>query len=231
MVKVFIDPGHGGKDPGAVGDKLKEKDVTLAVGIIVANELAQRGVDLILSRDEDRYRTLTDRCLEANEEECDILVSIHCNAVESSIAKGYEIIHGGREESIRLAESMADAFSVQSLISARRPSVKSDMDTGRGPFTMVRKPVMPCIIVEMGFISNPTDRDILAKNQGMLAECIVNGIMNYFGLNSGTVDGEPVPADNPVILAEAEPSHEPALREEQVPSNRRPCKCKLRLRR
>jgi N-acetylmuramoyl-L-alanine amidase len=89
--RVVLDPGHGGNDPGASGPTgLKEKDVTLAVAHKVAPMLARSGVEITLTRDDDRYVTLEERTARANAFGADLFVSIHCNAAENRARKGVE---------------------------------------------------------------------------------------------------------------------------------------------
>jgi N-acetylmuramoyl-L-alanine amidase len=91
VARVAIDPGHGGNDPGATGPSgLKEKDVTLSVAHKLAPLLSRVGVEVALTRDEDRYVTLEERTARANAFGADLFVSIHCNAAEKSGRKGVE---------------------------------------------------------------------------------------------------------------------------------------------
>ena len=89
--RVVLDPGHGGNDPGATGPTgLKEKDVTLAIAHKVAPVLARSGVEITLTRDDDRFVTLEERTARANAFGADLFVSIHCNAAENRARKGVE---------------------------------------------------------------------------------------------------------------------------------------------
>ncbi|MEW6595255.1 MAG: N-acetylmuramoyl-L-alanine amidase [Thermodesulfobacteriota bacterium] len=89
--RVVIDPGHGGKDPGAVSPSgVKEKDVTLAVGKRLAQELRSRGYEVILTRDRDIFIPLEERTAIANSKEADLFLSIHVNAAPNHAAKGIE---------------------------------------------------------------------------------------------------------------------------------------------
>jgi N-acetylmuramoyl-L-alanine amidase len=108
---IVLDPGHGGKDPGAVGKKLKakEKDVNLAVALklkhMLENEL---GVRVLMTRDDDRFVSLGDRTKHANEHKADLFISIHANASKSSSSKGTETYY--------LATAMtSDARAVEAL--------------------------------------------------------------------------------------------------------------------
>jgi len=89
---VVIDPGHGGKDPGAIGScGLKEKDITLAIATRLKRRLdGNKGIRTILTRKEDRYISLEERTSIANAEEADIFISIHINASKDRGARGIE---------------------------------------------------------------------------------------------------------------------------------------------
>jgi N-acetylmuramoyl-L-alanine amidase len=89
--RIAIDPGHGGNDPGAQGSGgLREKDVTLAIAHRLAPLLARQGIQVTLTRDEDRYVTLEERTARANAFGADLFVSIHCNAAENKTRHGIE---------------------------------------------------------------------------------------------------------------------------------------------
>lgn len=89
--RVVLDPGHGGNDPGATGPSgLKEKDVTLAIAHKAAGLLARAGVEVALTRGDDRYITLEERTARANGFGADLFISIHCNASEKSGRRGVE---------------------------------------------------------------------------------------------------------------------------------------------
>jgi len=89
--RVVLDPGHGGNDAGATGPNgLKEKDVTLDVAKRVQPMLAKAGVEVVLTRDDDRFVTLEERTARANQLGADLFVSIHCNAAENHGRHGVE---------------------------------------------------------------------------------------------------------------------------------------------
>jgi N-acetylmuramoyl-L-alanine amidase len=89
--RVVLDPGHGGKDTGAVGPGgVREKDVTLDVAHRVAPVLAAQGIQVVLTRDDDSFVSLEERTARANGFNADLFVSIHCNASESKGRRGIE---------------------------------------------------------------------------------------------------------------------------------------------
>lgn len=86
---VVIDPGHGGHDPGAVGEYVVEKDLVLGVGLLLRDELERRGIRVELTRDDDTFMELEDRAAFAVPSEHNLFVSLHANAAEAS-AEGIE---------------------------------------------------------------------------------------------------------------------------------------------
>lgn len=108
---IVLDPGHGGKDPGAVGKKMKvkEKDVNLSVALKLKQMLEQElGVRVLMTRQDDRFVSLGDRTRFANENNADLFVSIHANASKNPASKGTETYY--------LATAMtSDARAVEAL--------------------------------------------------------------------------------------------------------------------
>ena len=92
--KVVIDPGHGGKDPGAIGRTgLKEKDTVLDISRRIKKELKKNGIDVIMTRNSDRFVRLSERAKIANKNDADLFVSIHANASRSRWLRGFEVYH------------------------------------------------------------------------------------------------------------------------------------------
>jgi len=91
VARVVLDPGHGGYDSGAVGPAgLKEKDVTLDIAKRTQPILARAAIEVVLTREDDRYVTLEERAARANQLGADLFVSIHCNAAENHGRRGVE---------------------------------------------------------------------------------------------------------------------------------------------
>lgn len=89
--RIVLDPGHGGKDPGAVGPKgLREKDVVLALARRIKPQLEARGYEVLMTRDQDVFVELADRARFANENRADLFVSIHTNASKNRSVRGVE---------------------------------------------------------------------------------------------------------------------------------------------
>lgn len=99
--RVVVDPGHGGKDTGAMGPVgVKEKDVTLDIARRVAPILRTSGIRVVLTRDDDHFVSLEERTALANAFEADLFVSIHCNASETKTRRGVEtyVLDANRDE-------------------------------------------------------------------------------------------------------------------------------------
>ena len=106
---IVIDPGHGGKDPGARGQRgTEEKDITLKVALKLRDLLSKRpGVRVLMTRDRDEFVELEDRAKFANAQEADLFVSIHVNSHPQRSVKGIEIYHFGEAKDQRALEVAA----------------------------------------------------------------------------------------------------------------------------
>lgn len=90
-MKLYLDPGHGGSDPGATGNGLKEKDIALDIALRIRNIILNEyeNVQVRMSRSSDKTVSLSQRTNDANNWNADFFLSIHCNAANGS-ARGYE---------------------------------------------------------------------------------------------------------------------------------------------
>lgn len=172
-VLVVIDPGHGGKDPGAVGlGGLQEKDVILPISLDVSQLLKQQGVEVMLTRNADYFVSLQGRTNMANRARADIFVSIHANAVGGgrTNVNGLEVYYAGSRD---LAEAIH-----RSII--RRINVR-DRGVKQARFYVLRNSRMPASLVEVGFVTgsedNPKLRDPAYRRQ--MAQAIAQGILDY----------------------------------------------------
>ncbi|OQW60032.1 MAG: hypothetical protein BVN28_09670 [Nitrospira sp. ST-bin4] len=106
---IVIDPGHGGKDSGAVGlRQTEEKDITLKVGLKLKELLSQQpGVRVLMTRDRDVFIELEERAKYANRHNADLFVSVHVNSHPSRSIKGIEIYHFGEAKDQRALEVAA----------------------------------------------------------------------------------------------------------------------------
>jgi N-acetylmuramoyl-L-alanine amidase len=90
---IMIDAGHGGKDPGAVANKLQEKDINLRMAKILGGMLKEQGFEVHYTRTGDKFIPLEERTAMANAKNADLFISLHCNAYKDSSAKGFEVYY------------------------------------------------------------------------------------------------------------------------------------------
>lgn len=175
-MKVFLDAGHGGKDPGAVGNGLKEKDIALSVTLKVGEILQRHNIEVIYSRTTDVFLELYERTNKANKAKTDVFVSIHCNSAANKNARGVETFsHIGSIQGAKLARLIQGSLVETNIFSHNR-GIKT------ANFYVIRKSNMPAALTELGFISNSLDAQILKNKQNELAEAVAKGILNYFGI-------------------------------------------------
>ncbi|ADU52196.1 cell wall hydrolase/autolysin [Thermaerobacter marianensis DSM 12885] len=184
MPKVYLDPGHGGDDPGATGNGLVEKDINLAIARHARQHLARHGLAVRMSRSTDRSKSLRARTHEANAWGADIYVSVHCNAYVDASARGFEVWHsvqpGSRGRILaRYLVQWMDRLTPLVNRGARSRAGRG----GRDAYYVIRESRMPAVIVECGFITNPGDARYLgsASGQARLAAAIARGVLQYFG--------------------------------------------------
>ena len=170
--KVFIDPGHGGTDPGASGNGLYEKEVVLSIAKKVRNILISKGFDVELSRSTDQYVSLSDRAAQANAWDADLFVSIHCNSATSSSANGTECYtHPTANTSTKsLSKNMASALASKLSLTNRGHKEAN--------FAVLRLSNMPSILIETAFINNENDATKLKTRENDFASAIANQIAN-----------------------------------------------------
>ena len=173
-IVVIIDPGHGGKDSGAIGiGGVLEKDVILPISKRITEVLERNGIQVIMTRDSDYFVTLPGRVTMAEQANADVFVSIHANSAGANRPEvsGLETYH--YDSGLRLAQIVHSKI-LQSL------NVR-DRKVRKARFYVLRKTSMPAILVETGFL---TGRDDVAKlrtsaYQNQMADAIAQGILQY----------------------------------------------------
>lgn len=180
-MKVCVDPGHGGLDPGATRGTDKEADFNLSLSRLVEARLRALQYDVVKTHNglgPVKLKNLA-RCKVANDAAAAVYVAVHCNAARSTAAHGHEVIHCPNSIRGSKLAKCVQGFLCQVIPPRPRPVI-TDEDTGRGPYTVLRRTRMAAIIVECGFITNEADRKILKFKQKDLAEAIANGVDKYF---------------------------------------------------
>lgn len=171
MKKVFLDFGHGGEDPGAVSQGLKEKDIVLSIGTKVKKHLERCKIQVNTSRDIDKTVSLEQRCTSANSIGSNCFVSIHCNSFSSSSAKGLEV-YSSASSTKDLATILYNQLVKDNLYNSKR-GVKHNN------FYVLKNTKMRAALIELGFISNIEDVKLLKEKQDEFAQSIAQGICTY----------------------------------------------------
>jgi N-acetylmuramoyl-L-alanine amidase len=173
----MLDPGHGGKDPGAIGiGGLREKDIILPIAQQVAAILEQRGVKAILTRTDDYFVDLAPRVEMARRANVDVFVSIHANAIANRPdVNGLETYYYSSGQ--RLAQTIHSSI-------LQNVGVK-DRGVRRARFYVLRNNPMPAVLVEVGFVTGRQDAPRLATTayENQMAQAIANGILQYIQQN------------------------------------------------
>ena len=172
--KICIDAGHGGHVPGAVHGGVEEEDFNLIIASMVALQLMKLGHSVSTTRVDDSHLTLQKRCKIANDNECDLFVSIHANASFFKTARGVEVFYYSPRNS-KIAKIVHDKI-------AETFSKLPDRGIKHGEFFVLRNTHMPAILIECAFMSNKEDLEFLKSegNQVQLAESITEGIKEVF---------------------------------------------------
>lgn len=181
--KIFIDPGHGGPDPGAVGNGVTEEYVNLNVSLELARLLRNAGFDVRVYRTtsdenvlENKNADLRNRAQTANNWGADYFISIHTNSSVNPAAQGAEVYVyrlGGTSE--RLGKAILR--SIEEELGSRNRGVMA------ANFAVLRRTNMPAVLVELGYLTNSTEALNLNSPawQRAVAGAIANGVISYLG--------------------------------------------------
>ncbi|MEK3798534.1 N-acetylmuramoyl-L-alanine amidase [Peribacillus sp. FSL H8-0477] len=174
---IVLDPGHGGSDPGAAGKNNFEKTLTLKTAKKLQSKLENAGATVIMTRTGDTKPSLTDRVEISEKHKADVFISIHYNASTNKDANGVDTFYYKTHvNEYQLAKCIQEEVIKATGMKSR--GVKE------GNFQVIRTNKQASILVELGFISNPTEEKIIATDayQTKAATGIFNGLEKYFNL-------------------------------------------------
>ena len=175
LYKVVIDAGHGGSDVGATRDGIYEKNITLAIAKMLEDNLNDKGVKTEMTLDKDKTVSLQERCDISNKFEPDLFVSVHVNSSVNDAIYGVET-HWWKANSKQYADTVHSSL-------AKNFTKWKTKDRGlfKSQFYVINHTEAPAILVEIGFISNKNERELIItkKRQEEIAKAISEGIMNY----------------------------------------------------
>ena len=171
MPTVILDAGHGGSDFGATYQGRQEKDDNLALALAVGDILAANGIDVLFTRTTDIYETPAAKALEGNASGADYFISIHRNS--SPIPNQYtgieSLVYNRNSTAAEIARNInrnleAVGFANQGVNERRNLAV-------------LRRTVMPAVLVEAGFINNDKDNELFDAQFDAIAQAIADGIL------------------------------------------------------
>jgi len=196
---VVLDPGHGGRDPGAVSPSgLYEKDLALDISLRCARILQSKGVEVLLTREHDKYLQLGFRPRIASNRDADAFVSIHLNAAPSAEASGietYRLTASGFPSVENAGEKQFDpskyngngyngantllGFHIQKHLCAAAGGIDRGLRHAR--YLVLKSVKCPAVLVECGFLSNTQEENLLnsSEHRQKLAAGIADGILAY----------------------------------------------------
>lgn len=178
---IYIDPGHGGIDPGACGDTVVEKDVVLQVALYLGVRLERNGAKVIYSRTGDydlqteTRDDIEERIRLIKSSGATIVISLHCNAFGDRAEWGAQTFYNAamNPRSKQLAEKVQSEL-VEATGSLRAASARLD-------HFILNHSQVPAVTVEMGFLSNPKEEGLLGTHayQQKIADCIKRAVLSF----------------------------------------------------
>lgn len=179
-MKIFISAGHGGSDPGAVANGVKEKDLNLSIALACRDELKRHGVEVRMSRTKDENDPLSEEIRECNAYAPDLAVSIHNNAGGGDGAEVFHH-HGGGKGKILAENILAEIVKVGQ--NSRGAKVRKNSN-GKDYYGFIRETPCPSVIVECAFVDNASDLKILAteSDRQKVGRAIAKGILKTLGV-------------------------------------------------
>lgn len=212
---VCIDPGHGGRDPGAVCPLGYEKTVNLAVARLVAARLRKRDIQVTMTRADDRFIPLNGRPAVANRLQADAFVSIHADAATNHNVRGFTV-YVGAEDNARYSDAARalaicsecglDQFQLRPILARNRPRSRRlaaavrrhlaratdspDRGTRAAEFRVLERCACPAVLIELGFLTNAGEARQLFRSsyQRDLADAIADGIAHFLRAGARPAD-------------------------------------------
>lgn len=187
---IYIDPGHGGADGGADNGDAVEKEIALSISNKLRDYLQEQGALVLMTRESDtdladedtrglsrrKVQDLHKRAELINESEAEFFVSIHLNSIPSSRWHGAQTFYSSRFVENKIAAEFIQEELVDKLENTDRAAKSIDH------VYLLKSAKKPGALVEVGFLSNPTERDLLVDEdyQEKIAAAIYEGILRYF---------------------------------------------------
>lgn len=194
-MKLCIDPGHGGVQPGAVGRYSREKDLTLVISRQLRDKLSTTGIQIIMTREDDSDVSLQQRCNIANQTSCNFFMSIHCNSFSNTSVTGTETFYNS---------GYNNGYALATVVNTAAVSINQNNNRGVKPadYYVLSYTTMPSILLECAFISNPNEEDMMNNPdwQDRFTDALATAIAQYLGYSY-----TPPQPDNPDEIPDSIP--------------------------
>ena len=185
--KIYIDQGHNPQNPnaGSEGNGYREQDIVYTIGVQLSRILEARGYETRLSRNSpaevlgtSNLSSLRARVEDANSWGADYFISLHTNASSNPAANGSEaFVYRAPSEASRLASSMLEQLNLSTGLRNRGVMVRPGL-------YVLRRTRMPSVLVELGFITNPNDANLMANSPELFAQGLADGITDFLRGNA-----------------------------------------------
>ena len=175
-MKWYLDFGHGGKDPGAIGPtNLKESDAALKIGMIIKENLENALEKVITPREDDKSYSLDYRTKKANNTNCDYFISIHLTSATNSSAKGCEVwLYNENSKLKNLANNLCNNLSTKMDTPNRGVKYSKNL-------SVLKNTKMPSLLIEVDFISNKEVEKSLRNDNHLknIADTISSTLLSF----------------------------------------------------
>ncbi|MBU9721744.1 MULTISPECIES: N-acetylmuramoyl-L-alanine amidase [Bacillaceae] len=172
---IFLDPGHGGRDPGAVVNGVYESHLVFDISNKLKTRLENAGAKVVMSRTSDTFVSLGNRWRQGNSSGSDIFISLHLNYFSLASASGTEVFFDRTNQGAN-SQKLANAIQ-QQLVSQLQ---FRDRGVKERNLEVIRFSQMPAVLVEVGFMSNQSDMNKMTNEQDKIADALLEAIDQYF---------------------------------------------------
>ncbi|WP_330949114.1 N-acetylmuramoyl-L-alanine amidase [Virgibacillus sp. MG-45] len=172
--EIVLDAGHGGKDAGAVSNRVFEKDLTLQAAQKVADHLKKEGASVMLTRSTDSFISLEERVQKSNASNADAFISIHFDAFPKNNVGGISTHYYHAQRDYKFAKMIHSAVI--------KNTDRNNRNVRQSDYLVLRDSTIPAVLLELGFMTNQNDLEAIqtASYQDQIAKAIAEGLNQYF---------------------------------------------------